>query len=128
MSADQRHLVLVDGQPVVDRRQPGQRYITTRQRAQIIAVYQSGAGTRRIARMTGWSVNAVYSLLRRNGVQMRAPYEPRTTLAQRLDLAARYQAGASVRQLATAAGLAYATVYHVLRSAGVLRPANRRDH
>lgn len=114
--------------PAVDPRQPGQRWITTRQATHIINAYQNGATITELAKHSGWAYDTIRRLLDKTGTPRR--YQATTPLPAdlRQDIIRRYQDGTTVRNLATATGRAYGTIYAALRQAGVvpMRPHGPR--
>ena len=97
-----------------------------------------GFSLREVAEMTGFSPNAVYTFLRRRGVEMRPPGQPKdsnVTPGEVFDATAElYRWGYTTNEIGAMLGLTHSSVAYRLRRAGIemrsrhesLRIKNRR--
>jgi hypothetical protein len=93
-----------------------------RARAQAAARYQAGDKLETVADMLGVSIGMICNLLDEAGVRRRKPGLPADELATLIaEVADRYGAGASVRQIATVVGRSHAAVHGLLVRAGITR-------
>lgn len=97
------------------------------QEAELVAAYAAGSTVEELAARHGCSVTTVRDVLEAEGVQRR-PRGPRSPLDGREhEVAAAYEAGGTVRQLAERFDADQRTIRKVLADAGVaMRPPGRR--
>lgn len=88
--------------------------------AALVAAYEAGATVEELAERHGCSVTTVRAVLAGEGVELRAR-GPRSPLEGReAEVAAAYEAGGTVRELAERFGANQRTIRKVLASAGVV--------
>lgn len=101
--------------------------VTTGQRADLCARYKAGASQAQLARWSGLHRVTVGRLLVDGGVVLRPHRQrgkpwgtPALSAEERVEMAARYRAGESIRTLAAAYGLPYTTAHTNLAREGVV--------
>jgi len=103
------------------------RRLLVSQEAEVVASYTGGATVEELAERHGCSVTTVRDVLAAEGVELRSR-GPRSPLDGReAELAAAYEGGATVRELAERFGANQRTIRKVLAGEGVvMRPPGRR--
>ena len=96
------------------------RRLLVGQEAELVAAYEAGATVEELAAEHGCSTTTIREVLAAEGVTLRSP-GPRSPLEGReAELAAAYEAGATVRELVDRFGANQRTVRKVLAEQGVV--------
>jgi Mor family transcriptional regulator len=103
------------------------RRLLVGQEPELVEAYEAGATVEELAERHGCSVTTVRAVLEEQGVTLR-PRGPRSPLEGReASLAADYEAGATIRELASRYGANQRTIRKVLSECGVtMRPPGRK--